>query len=175
MKLTRLTDWRPDDEIQKAIDKTIDEAEKQFSEDFTGEYPPSGIGISTLRPEHVQTPEAGSLNVWKIAIAAATTWQDWWNITMDEDTFVIICGIFNRTVNPGITELAWQATGKDLPVQNIEPMYVFPEPRCWLGVPFSIKPKKKFVSRLYGEIVQTERFGAMGFTIARRDILITES
>lgn len=176
MKLLRHTEYTPDANIDQAIQDTIDDAERQWDPlEFQGEYPTTGFGISTLRPFHVGDPNASDYNWWDIAISSPNAWQDWINTTIDEKLYVIICGIFDLSPSPSLTELGFKANGQDLPVQNIEEMFAFEEPRAWLSAPFVIKPEGNLTTRIYGKTAQTEELGLLGYAVAKRALLITES
>lgn len=176
MKLLYGLAERPDAAIDAAIDKTVEDAEKEWSSlEFEGVYPTTGFGISTLRPYHVGEPNASNYNWWDIAIASANTWQDWMNSVIDEKIYVIIAGIFNLSASPSVSELAFKANGQDLPVQNLEQMYALEETQAFFSAPFVIKPEGNLTGRLYGKVAQTEKLGLIGFAIAKRALLILES
>ena len=178
MKLLHVLEESPDEVIANAIQDVIEDAEKLWEPlTYEGEYPTTGFGISTLRPYHVGDPNASNYNWWDIAVASANTWQDWLNTTIDEKLYVIVCGLFNTSAAPGITEVAFKANGQDLPVQNIEPMYTFEKDagKAWFSSPFVVKPEGNLTSRIYGKTAQTENLGLLGFAIAKRALLITES
>jgi hypothetical protein len=178
MWLLELTDKRPDEKLQQAIDDTIKNAQDKWGLSFEGEYPTSGIGITTLRPFHVEgnsLPNANTRNIWNIVIAAANTWQDWVNVEINENVYVILGGLFNNTTNPSATELAFKANGIDLPVQNVQQMYSFEKSLAWFSKPFVVAPENNLTGRLYGSAAQTELMGLLGFAIAKRSRLIQES
>ena len=126
MWLLSIINKSPLEDIQAAIDNTIDLAEQKFDEKFEGEYPKGGIGISTLRPFHVQDgttyPDA-VLNNWRTTIGTAETWEDWINLTLERNTYIICSGLFDRTLSPALLEIWFKATGRDSAVQNIEEMF----------------------------------------------------
>ena len=178
MFLNEFSDRRPDDKMNDAIDFVVEDSTTKWDLEFQWEYPEDGIGISTLRPVHIESatlPSPTRLNQWTIAIAAATTWQDWTNIDIDEDTYVIHGGVFNRSASPSFTECAFKGNGKDWPVQNIEQMYLFERPQAWWSKPFIVLPKNNLTGRIYGKAIQTDLAGYLGVAIAKRLILIRES
>ena len=178
MWLLEHTNKRPDENIQKTIDTVVEDAKDKWGLKFEGEYPTNGIGISTLRPVHVETatlPNPTRLNSWRIAIAAVQTWQDWVNVALDQNTYVINAGIFDITPNPAMTECGFRANGQDLPVQNIESMFAFEKPLAFWSKPFAVSPENNLTARIYGNVAQTELAGFLGFAVAKRLILIAES
>jgi len=169
---------KPQDDIQKLVDKTIEDAKTKFDEEYEGEYPKGGVGISTLRPFHVQDgttyPDA-VVNNWRTTIDAAETWEDWINLTLNRNLYVICSGIFDRTLNPALLELWFKASGRDSAVQNVEQIFTWEEPSAYWSKPFQVGPEKLFQSQLYGKTAQVEIMGLLGFAVARTQILIDQS
>lgn len=168
---------RPDEAIQKAIDKAVDDAENKWGISFEGEYPRNGIGISTLRAFHVEGNSLpfATANQWRVAITAANTWQNWTNASLNENLYVIHAGVFNTTANPSFDECAFKANGQDLPVQCIESMYTYEKPLAWWSKPFIVAAENNLTGRIKGRAIQTDDAGYLGFTVAKRLILIDES
>lgn len=178
MWLLDLISKRPDEALQNAIDNVIEKAKEKWGLDFEGAYPKAGIGISTLRPFHVEQnslPNVNSYNFWNIVIAAANTWQNWTNVEINEDIYIIHAGVFNNTINPSLSELAFKANGIDLPIQNMQQMYGFERSLAYWSEPFIVSPKNNLTARIYGSAAQTELAGFLGFAIAKRARIILES
>lgn len=178
MWLLQIINKSPLDDIQRSIESTIKDAKAKFDDDFQGEYPKGGLGISTLRPFHVQDgttyPDA-VVNNWRTTIGTAETWEDWINVTLNRNLFIICSGLFNRTLNPALLEIWFKASGRDTAVQNIEQMYTWEECFAYWSKPFQVGPEKKLESQLYGKVAQVELMGLLGFTVGRTEILIDKS
>lgn len=185
MSLLRFSDERPDAAIKKAVAATIADAEANFAPlKFEGEYPTSGIGISELRPFHVENttsniPQTSNLNYWQTSVVGVSTWADWINVTLDKDLYVVITGIFDLESSPNVTEIAPSANGLDLPVVNIEQMFALDVARAWFEKPFVVKPDNNLTIQLYPKqgvaATTSERIGLMGYAIAKRAKLINRS
>lgn len=185
MALLRFTDERPDVQIQKAIAATISDAQANFAPlKFEGEYPISGIGISELRPYHVQNtstniPQSSDLNYWQTSQLTGSTWTDWINVTLDKDIYVVVTGIFDLEATPNVTEIAAAANGMDLPVMNIEQMFGLDVATVWFPKPFVVKPDNNLTIKLYGKLgcplTTSERIGLLGYAIAKKAKLIDRS
>ena len=178
MWLIEFTNKRPDNAIQKAINATVDSAKSKWGLKFEGEYPTTGIGVTTLRPFHVEEnslPNASAHNSWYFAITTAWTWQDWVNAEINKNLYVIHAGIFDITTSPALTEFSAQANGTDLPIQNIESIYSYERPLGWWSKPFIVAPENNLTARAYGNAAQTENAGFLGFGVGKRNILIDAS
>lgn len=185
MALLTKTDERPDQAIKKAVAATIADAEANFAPlRFEGEYPTSGIGISELRPYHIENtttniPQTSNLNYWQTSQLTGSTWTDWINVTVDKDTYIVVTGVFDLEATPGVTELAPSANGLDLPVINIEQSFGLQESRVWFPKPFVVKPDNNITIQLYGmagvAATTSERIGLLGYAIAKRAKLINRS
>lgn len=176
MWLLQTVEKKPDAQINDAIDAVSKNAKDKWGLDYEGEYPKEGIGISTLRPYHVENTTThlpnNELNVWRIDITTAQTWQDWINTTLDVNLYVIVAGLYNNTPSPSLTELTFKANGTDLPVENIEQMYAFENCQAYFSKPFSVSPENNLTARIYGNTAQTEELGMLGYAIAKRNLLI---
>lgn len=185
MALLEYTDEKPDKTIEKAVRAAIADAEANFAPlKFEGEYPVSGIGISELRPYHVENttlniPQTSNLNYWQTSQLTGSTWSDWINVTLDKDLYIVVTGIFDLEATPNVTEVAPSANGLDLPVVNVEQSFGLQEARVWFPKPFVVKPDNVLRIQLYGRTATpattSERIGLMGYAIAKRSKLITRS
>jgi hypothetical protein len=185
MSLLKLTDERPDKAIAKAVQATIADAESNWAPlKFEGEYPISGIGISELRPFHVENgtlliPQTCSLNCWQTSAIIACSWQDWVNLTIDKNEYLVITGIFDLEATPLTSEIAPSANGIDLPVVNIEQMFGLDEAVVYFSKPFVVKPENNVNIQIYGTVGAgthpSEKIGLMGYCIAKRERLIDRS
>jgi len=176
--LIRLTENRPDVEIQKGIAAAIKHATDMWAPlQYEGEYPSKGFGITTLRPRDVYTASTmlGSA-YWTISIAAASTWQDWIDVALTDMAYVIVTGIFNIDPAPKTVEIRGKCAGNDLPVVNIEEMYAWDLARAWFTKPFWAKPSDGITIRAMGKAATTvgERLGLLGYTVGKRAYLIKE-
>ena len=97
------------------------------------------------------------------------------NVELDENLYVIHAGVFDITPNPSMAEVAFRANGIDLPVQNIEQMFAGENTFAWWSKPFVVAPENNLTARIYGNVIQTELAGFLGYTVARRNVLIRES
>ena len=179
--LLKVTDKRPDAEIDKLVDAVIADASATWApEKFDGEYPKTGFGVGVLRPKDVQvedtTAEAGAVGsvYWGASITAASTWQDWFNITTSEDTYLIITGVMVLDATPNVTAIRPHVDGEDFPVIDIEQIYAWDEAKGWFSKPFAVKPSKTFKMRVIGKNAGIANIGLLGYKVAKRGYLITE-
>lgn len=180
--LLRLTDMRPDVEIEKAIDATVGDATAAWEpQDYEGEYPVSGFGIGTLRPKYVLTTAITSAFLssayWGASVAASQTFADWINVTMTDMCYVIPTGVFDLEAAPKITEVHNEANGQSLPTINIEEMFGWDLARAFYRKPYVVRPNNNITVAIQGRDVTTagERFGLLGYAIAKRAYLILKN
>ena len=168
MALLQLTDERPDEEIRQLVLATIADAEAEWAPlKYEGEYPENGIGITIMRPRHVGL----ATDKWQMTVT--TAWADWINKTLGDNNYEIITGLFNLTIDPATTELYPSANGKDMPRFNIEQLYALDLARAWFTKPFAVKANNNLTIQAIGRVMQTERLGLMGYTLAKRSYLLT--
>lgn len=176
MPLLRITDMRPDEEIDKAIKGTIDDAKVEWAPmEFEGQFPDTGFGIAELRVKHVPSygnAYWGSCDYWAECIVASNTFEEWINGTMTDMAYVIIEGVFNREASPKVYEMAPTANGKDLPTVNIEQMYTLDVARVWFEKPFATRPNNQLKIQNKGDNTGVERIGLLGHCLAKRAYLI---
>ena len=96
MGLLRLTNKRPDADIDRAIKQTVADASPLWSPlTFEGEFPLHGFGIASLRPYHVQNtttarPVSCNLNFWSTSQEISSAYTDWINTSLDDDEYVLL-------------------------------------------------------------------------------------
>ena len=170
MVLLQTTNERPDAEIRRLVDATIAAAEREFSPlRFEGAYPDNGIGIGVLRPRHVI-----SQDYWQMSVT--TSFANWINKTLGTDVYLLVTGVMNLTVDPSTSELFPSANGKDLPYMNIENLYANGElARGWFSKPIGVSPSNNLTIQAIGRFAKTERLGLLGYAVAKRSFLITQS
>ena len=178
MALLRLTDVRPDAEIEKLLKSTVADAEVDWEPlKYEGHYPAAGFGITELRPRVLKEGSVDnfpSTQYWAASIAASLTWQSWFDLTLTDMAYVMPTGVFNSEVSPMVTELRPSANGIDLPTVNIEQLYVLDLARAWFEKPYCARPGNNIKNRLVARNSGVERIGLMGFMIAKRAYLILE-
>lgn len=183
--LIRLTEKRPDKEIINTVKDAVKDAMAKWSENYEGEYPKTGFGVTNLRPRDValtnaatgvQGSCASSIYWGLISITTASAWGDWINLTIDDRAYLVVTGIFNLDSNPQITNLRFKANGEDLPAMNIEELYSWDLARAYLSKPFFVRPENNLTVRYVGQSTKTavERIGLLGYCIAKRSYLILE-
>ncbi len=179
--LLKVTDKRPDAEIDKLVDAVIADAKSAWApETFDGEYPKTGFGIGILRPKDVQVSkgaaQAGAVGsiYWGASITAASTWQDWFNITTSTDCYIIVTGIQCLDATPNVTAIRPYIDGEDMPVIHIEQIYAWDEAKGWFSKPFAVKPGKSFKMRVVAKNAGIASIGLLGYVVAKRGYLITE-
>lgn len=185
MALLIKTEERPDAAIKKAVAAAIADAEVLWAPlRFEGEYPISGVGITELRPFHVENttlaiPQTANQNWWQTSVMISSQWATWINVAVDKSLYLVVTGIFDLESSPGVTEMAVSANGLDLPVVNIEQMFALAEARAWFPKPFVVKPDNQLVIQLYAKsnwgTTASERIGLMGYAIGKRSRLIETS
>lgn len=178
----------PDVAIQKLINSTIKDAtDGPFRGlTFEGEFPKTGFGISNLRARDIcQTNQGSGLfgnvassTVWGITAVVSSTWTDWINLATDDRLYVIVTGIFNRSVTPQITRIRFKANGEDFPQIDMETMYNAQETIAYLEQPFAVRPGNNFTVRVLSPTTlagtPSERIGLAGFALAKKAYLIQE-
>jgi len=179
--LLKVTDKRPDAEIDKLVDAVIADATAAWSpEKFDGEYPKTGFGIGILRPKDVQVKAGVALDTavgsvyWGASIAAASTWQDWINITTSLDAYLIITGVMILDATPNVVAIRPHVDGEDFPVIDVEQIYAWDEAKGWFSKPFAVKPGKSFKIRILAKNAGIANIGLLGYKVAKRGYLITE-
>lgn len=183
--LMNATNKRPDALIEAAISKAIELAQAEWSPlQYEGEFPVSGFGITEIRPYHVENttdniPQTSNLNYWQTSQVTASTWKTWIDVTMDQDQYLVVEGIFYNEADPLVTEIHPIANGVDLPVINIEQMFSETTGRIWFAKPFIVKPRNKLTIKTYSKdsagTTTSQKIGLLGHCIAKRPRLITES
>jgi|GEM_PF-5665265 len=191
----------PDDAIAKARGDTIERAKDiwglDYAESSDGLYPAGNqIGRTQLRPD---TTEAEAFTVglpatnggqWRTnveippappapMITDANGWGTFFDFVLDEDTFIIIEGLFSTDTAPTIREVHHTLSGVSLPIMQIEEIYNNGEDivKGYVEVPVVISPKSQFECRIRSSTVSDavdEGFGILGESIAKRSFIIRE-
>jgi len=178
--LLKVTDKRPDTEINALVEAVINDAATTWPSDkFDGEYPKTGFGITILRPKDLCTGASVPTGMvssiyWGASIAAASTWQDWFSITTSEVCYLIVTGIQVLDATPNVTAIRPYVDGDDLPVIHIEQIYAWDEGKGWFSKPFAVKPEKAFKMRIVAKNSGIAKIGLLGYTVAKRSYLISE-
>jgi hypothetical protein len=180
MALLRLTDARPDAEINKLLKETIADAEVEWRPlKYEGQYPTTGFGITELRPKVLKggtTDNIPSSMYWAASLAAAAAalrYFTWFDLTLTDQAYVMTTGVFNLEPTPQVTEMGPSANGLDLPTVNIEQLYALDMARAWLEKPFAARPNNNFKVQLVAKVATgTERIGLLGYLVAKRSYLI---
>lgn len=164
------------DTLKQVIEEIVSTDWKELK--YEGEYPQTGFGIQEIRPHHFGLI-SDAYAVWQTTVAAgltAYTWNDWFGtVSVNQDAYIVITGFFNLTAGPTITAIKVTANGNELPVMHIEYMYGLEEARIWLKKPLVLKPKSTVKIELYTTTATQNKFGLLGFTIAKRSYLINKS
>lgn len=179
MSLLRMTDVRPDKEIDKLLKSTVNDAEQEWRPlKYEGQYPTTGFGITELRPIVLKggtTDNIISSIMWgaSLAAGAASTYFTWFDLTLTDQAYVMITGVFDLESPPEVTELGPSANGLDLPTVNIEQMHALDVARAWFEKPFAARPNNNLKTQLVARVgIGTERIGYIGYLIAKRSYLI---
>jgi hypothetical protein len=179
MVMLRLSEERPDAAVKAAVNEVVRQARSEWSPlAWEGEFPRGGFGITSISPEHVYggTTSPNSSVTWGASITTACTWNDWFNTTITDQAYVIPCGVFDLDSSPQVTEMQVSANGVDLPVMNIEEIFGFDIARSWFTRPFAVKPNNNLTIALAGRAATTdERFGLVGYTVAKRAYIISRT
>ena len=189
--LLRLTEKRPDAAIDAAVAEAIANATVRFQPlVFEYEYPRTGFGITALTPKSVaatnQTTglQGGvvSSTIWGVSTLSANTWTDWININVDDRIYLVVTGVFNRTQTPQISNIRLKANGEDLPWVNVDQMYNWDLSQAYFQRPLIVSPTNNFTVRAIAEKaitgasgVPAERLGLLGYILAKRTYLISET
>lgn len=169
MVLLNITDDRPDGAIQQILDATIRAASEEFSPlKYEGEYPDSGFGIAELRPRAVIAADS-----WQFTVT--TSFANWINKTLGTNVYLVPIGVFSMSLDPSTSEIFPTANGKDLPYLNIEQMYSFKDSRAFFTKGYAVSPNNNLTIQAIGRFAATERFGLVGYQVAKRSYLITAS
>jgi len=199
-------DKKPVSIIDQEIEDTIKTALKKWnmprpelgsgSPGYGGLYPKEGqIGRADLRPDHVgkdatlATAATDGLggDKWSNSLlythgASVTGWVTDLNLTIDEDVYIVLEGIFDISVNPVLSALQFSVAGMDYPVMNVRDMYIFkPKGVGWFPMPFVVPEKVnlKVYLRYSGDVatarstttVGSEMLGFIGEVIAKQAYL----
>lgn len=157
----------PDAAIAKYLAATLSEAASYWKPlSYDGHYPRSGFGVTALRPYTCGI----STQYWTASVTAS--FADWVNTTLGDNEYVIVTGIMDRSVDPGITAMQVSANGLTLPVMHVEELWAAGEQLGYFDEPFTVRPNNKLVVQIVGPAVQTDRFGLVGFEVAKRSYLI---
>lgn len=160
---------KPVDNIEREIEDTIKTALRKFnmpspelgskSPGYGGLYPKEGqLGRSDLRPDHVAKDATLAVaatdglggDKWSNTLAYThganeTGWVTDLNITIDEDIYIILEGIFDISVNPLLSAIQFSVAGMDYPVMNVRDMFSFePKGAAWFPMPFVVPEKVSF-------------------------------
>lgn len=179
MSLLRMTNVRPDAEIDKLLKSTVDDAETEWRPlKYEGQYPTTGFGISELRPLVLKggtTDNIISSISWgaSLAAGAASTYFTWFDLTLTDQAYVMITGVFDLESPPEVTEIGPSANGLDLPTVNIEQMHALDVSRAWFEKPFAARPNNNLKTQVVARVgIGTERIGYIGYLMAKRSYLI---
>lgn len=176
--LYRLYNEMPRSEIQAAINDVVNHARTEWAPlPFEGEFPMRGFGIANLRPKDLYATTTGmqSSVYWACSQNAASGYSSFVNMTISDMAYVLITGVMSLDANPTITMMQPDANGVTLPVMDFEEMYSWDLARAWLSAPFSVKPEGNLTIDTIGtSIVQKEKFGLLGKTVAKRTYLISQ-
>jgi hypothetical protein len=98
------------------------------------------------------------------------------NITLGDRLYAVTYGLFNRSPNPQVRSIKYLAGGQDNPIINIEPIFSWDRPYCFLEKPIVVSPATNLTVRCFPEGVATpyERIGLLGFASAKRTYLIQQ-
>lgn len=188
MRLLRLSDKRPDAQIDQAIADAIKDASETWRPlQFEGEFPKNGFGIQTLRPWHLfydhssrtmtGTYAATTGAIWGFSYAAASTWYSSINnVTTSERAYLVLEGVFSRAADPQVTEIQFVINSEEHPVLNIEEMYTFDLAEAWFSKPVWLKPQTNLTIRsIANNAVTYEQLGFLGRTIAKKPYLVSRT
>lgn len=179
MALLRLTDKRPDAEIDKLLKETVDDGEIEWKPlKYEGQYPTSGFGITELRPLVLYGGTVNNLIsslTWGVSLTAGTasTYFTWFDVTLTDQAYAMPTGVFDLEPTPQVIEMGPSANGLDLPTVNLEQLYALDMARAWFEKPFAARPNNNFKVELVARVATgTERIGLLGYLIAKRSYLI---
>lgn len=172
--------------IEKRIQEAAADARSKGWGEPTGQHGTRGVVTIPLGPREVsitnQATAALQSNVissiyWGCeSIATAATWQDWINIAVDDRTYLVITGVFNRDANPNITQLRLKADGQDLGRISLEDMYTWEKATAYFAEPILVGPGKNLTVRAVGPSSKAlnEPIGLKGYAVCKREYAILE-
>lgn len=183
----RLQARLPDAAVAQAVQLAIINAKQTWQIPFQQEYPDTGFGIAPITAKNVAatnqatglqgTGVAGS-SAWGITAVTVSTWTDWVNLTIDDRTYHIVGGFFNRTAAPHIVRIRPKANGQDQPALDIEQVYLWEEIQGYLEQPYVVRPGANHTIRVLTDAtiagVPAERIGLLGYMLAKKAYLIAE-
>lgn len=183
----RLQARLPDAAVAQAVQKAIADGVKTWQIPFQNEYPDTGFGIVPLTAKAVAaTNQASGLQgagvagsgAWGVTAVTVSTWTDWVNLTIDDRTYHVVGGIFNRTSAPHIVRIRPKANGQDLPALDIEQVYTWEETQAYLEQPYIVRPGANHTMRVFTDAtiagVPAEKIGLLGYLLAKKAYLIAE-
>ena len=113
----------PDARIREIVNMAIDQATNEFSPSkYEGQFPRNGFGIQELRSKHIGgwagTGGASAADGWILSINAGSqhTFISWFDVTVNQDCYLIITGLFNLTPNAKALGVKFTANGEELPI-----------------------------------------------------------
>ena len=185
--LARLSDRRPDEAINKAVQLATTKALSQFTPDvFEGPWSKGGLAITTLSPKHVAaTNQASSLQggvagsgAWGVTAVTASTWTSWIDLQTDDRAYQIVTGVLNRSPAPYITLMQPFLNGNDQPIISLEEMYTWDLARAYLMEPYIISPANQHKIEVFSPVslagVPSEQIGLLGYVVGKRAYLIKQ-
>lgn len=168
------TGGAPDQVIRAAVEQTVGKAKQAFNLEFEGEYPISGgIGIAAIRPNDVGHPTSAK-NYWSYTFSSADSFASWISTPIDKDIFVLLTGIFDTQVNPGLNEIQITANGQAMPVMQMDFLKTLLEPKMYFPKPIGVSSSATLTVAATSRIAQAEEVGLLGYTIGKRAFLITQ-
>jgi hypothetical protein len=164
----------PDQRIRDIVKMAIDQAKAEFSPaQYEGQFPRNGFGIQELRPTHVGMP-VSDVDAWLCSVTSTSTYTyiSWFDITVNQDCYLIVTGVMNLTPNAKVVSIKFTANGEELPVMHLEEIYAYESSRVYLTAPFIVKPKSGFKAEVYGTAATQERLGLLGYCLGKRAYII---
>lgn len=177
--LFKTSDVRAEPIIQKAVAAAVADAEQLWApEKFDGVFPVKGFGIKKLDMYDLDKgvlagAPAGYSNTWLISITTARTWTLVFTSILTDTTYVILTGFFNYDADPDVTGMQIVADGVDYPVMNLEEAYGWDEATAYFGHPVIVRPEKKVNIYVKARSAGQNRFGFLGYAVAKRSYLIS--
>lgn len=169
---------RPDKAISDAINKVRADADKRWEPmTFGGRWPAAGqYGLAELRPDHVGITD--TYGEWENDAQLSAGWTTDINTSVDDDAYLVITGIMNKSADPKVAEFQITAGGTDYPCDNLEEIYVLDMKRAYFPVPIICYPKDplKVAWRATAIVAAgAELIGLLGYCVGKQSYLIKQT
>jgi len=130
--------------------------------------------LRPLRPEDVELTTSG----WLLTCSTNSAWgtfSELNTVTIDDQRFVGINGVFYTNANPEVTQLKIEKAGRTVRHWHIQPVPDFQNKRAWFTDPIIIDQNTQLTVNHFNETDTTqtkEHLGFLGYVVEPRGLVI---